>query len=243
MISSETIRKASEIGMIDVIDAVKLVETNPSNIVLTFDQKVEIVIDLVYQQRYNESVKRLKKSAKLRYVDADIRDIHYTETRGVTPDLISSLIICGFIKLKTNIIIHGPCGTGKTWLACALANEAVKQKLKIYYIRLPELLETYNELRKMGKNLSQVVKKYSKYDLLILDEWLMYDMNLNDKQFISELMEVRHDKSSTIFCSQYPSEDWYDKLQKSTLTEALLDRIIHNRVDIDMGSDNFRIKK
>ena len=166
MISSETIRKASEIGMIDVIDAVKLVETNPSNIVLTFDQKVEIVIDLVYQQRYNESVKRLKKSAKLRYVDADIRDIHYTETRGVTPDLISSLIICGFIKLKTNIIIHGPCGTGKTWLACALANEAVKQKLKIYYIRLPELLETYNELRKMGKNLSQVVKKYSKYDLM-----------------------------------------------------------------------------
>lgn len=68
-------------------------------------------------------------------------------------------------------------------------------------------------------------------------------MRLSDKQFISELMEVRHDKTSTIFCSQYPSTDWYEKLQKSTLTEALLDRIIHNRIDIDMGSDNFRMKK
>ncbi|MFR4835288.1 MAG: ATP-binding protein [Catenibacterium sp.] len=74
------------------------------------------------------------------------------------------------------------------------------------------------------------------------DEWLMYEMSDQDKQFISELMEVRHDTCSTIFCSQYPTEDWYDKLHKSTLTEALLDRIVHNRIDIDMGTENFRIK-
>ena len=95
----------------------------------------------------------------------------------------------------------------------------------------------------MGKSLSQVVKKYAKYDLLVLDEWLMYEMTDKEKQFISELMEIRHDKCSTIFCSQYPSGDWYDKLHKSTLTEALLDRIIHNRIDVYMGNENFRIKK
>lgn len=95
----------------------------------------------------------------------------------------------------------------------------------------------------MGKSLSQVVKKYAKYDLLVLDEWLMYEMTDKEKQFISELMEVRHDKCSTIFCSQYASGDWYDKLHKSTLTEALLDRIIHNRIDVYMGNENFRIKK
>lgn len=243
MINNETIRKASEIGVIDVLDAVKLIEANPANIRLSFDEKINMIIDIVYQQRYNEAVKRLKKAAKLRYVDADVRDIHYTNTRGIDKDLISSLITCRFIPLKTNIILHGPCGTGKTWLSCALANEAVKQKYKIYYIRIPELLETYNEYRNMGKSISQIVKKYAKYDLLILDEWLMYEMNISDKQFISELMEVRHDKSSTIFCSQYPIEDWYEKLEKSTLTEALLDRIIHNRIDINMGIDNFRIRK
>lgn len=243
MIDNETVRKASEIGIIDVVDAIKLIETNPAYITLTFDEKINMVIDFVYQQRYNETVRRLKKSAKLRYVDADLRDIHYTDNRSITHQLISSLATCNYITLKTNIIIHGPCGTGKTWLSCALANEAAKQKYKIFYIRMPELLEKYNELRNMGKSLSQVVKKYAKYDLLILDEWLMYEMTDKEKQFISELMEIRHDKCSTIFCSQYPSGDWYDKLHKSTLTEALLDRIIHNRIDVYMGNENFRIKK
>ena len=229
MIDNETVRKASEIGIIDVVDAIKLIETNPAYITLTFDEKINMVIDFVYQQRYNETVRRLKKSAKLRYVDADLRDIHYTDNRSITHQLISSLATCNYITLKTNIIIHGPCGTGKTWLSCALANEAAKQKYKIFYIRMPELLEKYNELRNMGKSLSQVVKKYAKYDLLVLDEWLMYEMTDKEKQFISELMEIRHDKCSTIFCSQYPSGDWYDKLHKSTLTEALGGQPLHGR--------------
>ena len=71
-----------------------------------------MVIGFVYQQRYNETVRRLKKSAKLRYVDADLRDIHYTDNRSITHQLISSLATCNYIALKTNIIIHGPCGTG-----------------------------------------------------------------------------------------------------------------------------------
>lgn len=91
----------------------------------------------------------------------------------------------------------------------------------------------HNELSKPGVTLKLLWNE---------DEWLMYEMSDQDKQFISELMEVRHDTCSTIFCSQYPTEDWYDKLHKSTLTEALLDRIVHNRIDIDMGTENFRIK-
>ena len=84
-------------------------------------------------------------------------------------------------------------------------------------------------MRNSRKSLSKTMQKYAKYELLILDEWLMYEMSDQDKQFISELMEVRHDTCSTIFCSQYPTEDWYDKLHKSTLTEALLDSIVHNK--------------
>lgn len=242
MTDNETIRKASEMGIIDVIDAVNTVESNTTYITLSFDEKIKMIIDMVYQCRYNEAVKKLKKRAKLRYLEADLRDVHYTENRLITKDLVSSLATCSFMNLNTNLVIHGPCGTGKTWLACAIANEAIKQRHKTFYIRLPRLLELYDNMRNSGKSLSQAVQKYAKYELLILDEWLMYEMSDQDKQFISELMEVRHDTCSTIFCSQYPTEDWYDKLHKSTLTEALLDRIVHNRIDIDMGTDNFRIK-
>lgn len=104
-------------------------------------------------------------------------------------------------------------------------------------------LKPYDNMRNSEKNLSQAVQRYAKYKLLILDEWLMYEMSNQDKQFISKLMEVRHDTCSTIFCDQYLTEDWYDKLHKSTLTEALLDRIIHNRIDIDMDTDNFKKNK
>ena len=100
MIDNETVRKASEIGIIDVVDAIKLIETNPAYITLTFDEKINMVIDFVYQQRYNETVRRLKKSAKLRYVDADLRDIHYTDNRSITHQLISSLATCNYFTLE-----------------------------------------------------------------------------------------------------------------------------------------------
>ncbi|MFR6592689.1 ATP-binding protein [Catenibacterium sp.] len=88
----------------------------------------------------------------------------------------------------------------------------MKQRHKAFYIRLPRLLELYDNIRNSWKEpIPRQCRSIAKYELLILDEWLMYEMSDKDKQFISELMEVRHDTCSTIFCSQYPTEDWYDK--------------------------------
>ena len=105
MIDNETVRKASEIGIIDVVDAIKLIETNPAYITLTFDEKINMVIGFVYQQRYNETVRRLKKSAKLRYVDADLRDIHYTDNRSIykSQDNLTNLLqlsVLNFFRIK-----------------------------------------------------------------------------------------------------------------------------------------------
>lgn len=242
MINDNTKRKLNELNLHEFVSALDLINSDINTINLSFDEKMTMIVDIVYQEKYNESVKNLKKRAKLRFKEADLKDIHYTANRNISPEIINSLATCNYINLKTNVIIHGPCGTGKTWLACALANEAVKQKFRVYYIRLPEMLEKHAEQRNMGKTLSQVVKSYNKYDLLIIDEWLMYKLEEKDRQFIAELMEVRYDKSSTIFCSQYNSDDWYNKLGASTLTEALLDRIVHNKIDIYMGTKNFREK-
>ena len=107
MIDNETIRKASEMGIIDVIDAVNTVESNTTYITLSFDEKIKMIIDMVYQCRYNEAVKKLKKRAKLRYLEADLRDVHYTENRLITEDLVSSLAAISLhrsiaVKIRSN---------------------------------------------------------------------------------------------------------------------------------------------
>lgn len=243
MLSNESIRKLSEIKLIEFADAYHIIESNPSNTLLSFDEKMDMMIDLIYQDKYNKEIVNLKKRAKLRFTEADLRDVHYTEDRCLTKDLMSTLSTCNYISFNTNIVLHGPCGTGKTWLSCALGNEAIKNKMKVLYVRMPALIESYNESRNMGKSLTSLVKKYSRYDLLIIDEWLMYNLDIKSQQFIAELMEVRYDKTSTMFCTQYPVKDWYTKLGETTLTEALLDRIVHNMIEVNMGTNNFREKR
>lgn len=239
MIDSETQRKLNEMKFGEFVEAINILNSHPENYDLSFDEKIVQLVDYVYQEKYNQKVKGLKKRAKLRYTKADARDINCIE-RNIPRETIDSLANCDYITGNYNIVLHGPCGSGKTFVACALGNEAIKQGYKTFYIRLPELLEKYNELKSMGKTLVYIVKKYSSYDLLILDEWMMYPLSDTDKQFITELMEVRYDKSSTIFCSQYKPEDWYSRLGESTLTEALIDRIVHNMINLYMGTKNFR---
>lgn len=240
MINKETIRKLNEMKISEFVSAIEAINGHPESAYLNFDEKIEQIVDIVYQEKYNQTVKSLKRTAKLRFKEADIRDVQYTKERLITPDMMLSLSTCEYINLNQNIVLHGPCGSGKSWIACVLGNEAIKRKLSTYYIRMPELVEKYNEMRNIGKSMTSIVKKFNKYELLIVDEWLMYPLTDKDKQFFMELMEIRYDKHSTIFCSQYDVASWYEKLGESTLTEAMLDRIVHNMIDISMGVNNFR---
>lgn len=115
-----------------------------------------------------------------------------------------------------DISIEGCCGSGKTWLDCALANAAIKQGKRVLYIRFSEMLEKCHQDKKTGKTMISIVKKYVKYDLMVIDEYMMYDLEKDDLFFLLELAEKRCDKTSTIYCSQYGSDEWwYDILGNS----------------------------
>lgn len=238
MINDETKRKLKEMKIEEFIDSIELLNSRSEYYDLSFDEKMSIIVDSVYQKKYDAKIKRMQKSAKLRY-KADIRDIKYAE-RGFTSETMSAISGCSYIGEHYNILLHGPCGCGKTFVACAIANDAIQQMHKTLYIRAPELFEKNSELKMMGKTTYSIVKKYASYDLLIIDEWLMYPLNDADQRFISELMEVRYDKTSTIFCSQYKPEDWYAQLGQSTLTEALIDRIFARSINLFLGTKNYR---
>ena len=239
MISEDTKTKLEVLGIEEFAKAIENQQRAGTFDTIPFEKRFDNLVDYVYEAKYQKKVISLRRRAKLRFPDVDIRDIYY-EDRPITKEMIANLSTCNYLLSHHDIGIEGACGSGKTWLACALANAAIKQKKRVLYIRFPELLEKFHVGIKTGKEVSAIVKKYVKYDLMIIDEFLMYQLSRDDVAFFLELTEKRYDKTSTIYCSQYSSDDWYDHLGHSVQSEAILDRIVHNFTKINLGNLNYR---
>ena len=152
-------------------------------------------------------------------------------------ELIQRLASCGYISEYRNIFITGASGSGKTYMACAFGMEACKQYYKTKFVRLPDLLIELSMARENGTYL-KTMNKYISPTLLILDEWLLLKPNEAEQRDIFELLQKRRKKSSTIFCSQFRDEGWYEQLNgdDSPLADAILDRIMHDSYKINITS-------
>jgi DNA replication protein DnaC len=239
MIHDETKRKLRELNLSELVAAIEMQQVDINCSMQPFDERMQQLVDYIYQEKYNDKVKRLIQMSKLRFPKADINDIYYSG-RGIDKAKILELSTCQFVGINANIILQGFTGSGKTFLSCALGKQACKQKIRTYYIRLPNLLMEYDEASHSGKEREKLLKKYSAYRLLVLDEWLMDDISDAEQHFIFELVERRHDVSSTIFCTQYHKTDWHARLGGSVHADAIMDRIVHNAVWVETGKMNMR---
>src|SRR5699024_7016382 len=165
--------------------------------------------------------------------NASIEDIEYHEDRRLNKDLILKLASGSYILDKHNIVLKGPTGSGKSFLASAFGVSACRQFYKVKYIRLPELLDELS-LAKLAADGSyrKLIKKYTKVNVLVLDEWLLTEISTDNASILLEIIEDRHKVSSTIFCSQIDPSGWHLKLGNETIAEAILDRIIHDSYQI-----------
>ena len=157
--------------------------------------------------------------------------------RSINRDLINRLATCEYISEHRNLFITGATGSGKTYMSCAFGMEACKQYYNTKYVRLPDLLIDLEMSRNEG-TYKKVMAKYVNPLLLIIDEWLLLKPNDNEQKDIFELLHRRRKKSSTIFCSQYQKDGWYDQLggDSSPLADAILDRIVHDAYMINIQS-------
>jgi DNA replication protein DnaC len=240
MISDETKRKLRELNLDELIDILGI-QDNSSTLYtgMAFDERLNMAIDSLYQQKNNSRAKRLMKQARFRFSDADVNTIYYAD-RGLDKNQIIELATCQYIRNNTSLILNGFTGSGKTFLACALGKAACRQLYRVRYIRMPDLLELRDEAMGEGHGISKLVTRFSNYHLLVLDEWLMSELSDEESHFILELIEKRYDTKSTIFCTQQKVSDWHSRLGGGTLADAIMDRIVHNCIRIGTGNLNMR---
>ena len=237
MFSKSTTDKLIEMRLTTMSDAFRNQMNDPKMRDVPFDDRFGMLVDIEYTSRKNNRLKRLIRNAGLEQSGASIVDIDYSSGRKLNKSLISRLASGEYIMECRNVFITGASGSGKTYMACAFGMEACKQYYTVKYVRLPDLLLDLEAARDEGK-FQKELSKYTKPILLIIDEWLLIKPTVAETKSLFELIHKRRKRSSTIFCSQFRQDGWYEQLSgnENTLADAILDRIVHDAYKINIES-------
>jgi len=208
---------------------------------LAFEERLGLLVDREITARENRRLASRLRRARLKH-NAALEDIDYRHPRGLDKSLIQSLAACQWVKEHLNILITGPTGVGKTWLACALAQKACREGYTALYLRLPRLLQEMAIAKGDGRY-PKLLTMLAKTEVLILDDWGLAKLTAEQRRDLLEILEDRHGVRSTLATSQLPIEKWHDLIGDPTLADAILDRLVHNAYKINLKGDSMRKRK
>ncbi|OOY18407.1 AAA family ATPase [Thioclava sp. DLFJ5-1] len=197
---------------------------------------------LIDREAANRSTKRYQsrmRAAKLRHGGAAIEDVNYRAPRQLDRDLFRQLAHGDWIGKRQNLIITGPCGVGKTWLACALGQKACRDGRTVLYHRLSRLFADL-ELAHGDGRFPRLFRQIIRTDLLILDDWGPERLTTSQRRDLMEIVEDRYQNGSIIITSQLPVDAWHDVIGEPTFADAILDRIVHNAHRLPLDGPSLR---
>jgi DNA replication protein DnaC len=206
----------------------------------TNDEFLAWLIESEDNHRDNCRTQRLIKNAKFHY-QASLEQVSYSEDRNLDRNLLTRLSDCSFIDRNENLIITGSTGTGKSFLATALGYQSCIKGYKVVYYNLGKLFQKLMMAKADGSYIRELTKIQNQ-DLLIIDDFGLQAIN-NEKQIIlMDLIEDRNQKRTTIFCSQLPIKNWYELIEEKTIADAILDRIVHSAIRLELKGESMRKK-
>ena len=208
---------------------------------LTNDEVVSMLIQGEWEDRENRKINRYLKAARFRY-QANIEEVDFTASRGLDKTQLLRLADCSFIKNKQNILITGPTGVGKSYLASALGHQACIQGYRTLYFNTQKLFPQLIMSKADGSYQKQV-NKIEKHDLLILDDFGLQPLDNKARMMLMEIIEDRHSRKSTIISSQLPVAKWHEVIGDSTVADAILDRMVHSAQRLELKGQSLRKSK
>jgi DNA replication protein DnaC len=208
---------------------------------LSHDEFVGLLVQDEKLYRDNLRLRRLLKKAKLRQ-EASLEDIDYGAPRGLSQQAMLELANPEWVPACRNVLVSGPAGVGKTYIACALGNAAARAGYTVLYVRAPRLFESLQQSRGDGSHLKSLAR-LSRVQLLIIDDFLLTPLSDSERRDLLEVIEDRYQTGATIIASQCPVSDWYPNIGDPTLADAVCDRLLHNAYKIEMRGDSMRTRR
>jgi DNA replication protein DnaC len=238
MLTYPTLAMLNDLGLHGMATAFQDLQSQPEARALEHGDWLALLLEREATLRHQKRFESRARAARLRH-DAHVEDVDFKAARGLDRGLFLKLAGCDWIRERRGLLLTGPAGVGKSWLACALGQKACREDFSVAYHRTPRLFAALGLARGDGRY-ARMLKALARVDLLILDDWGPEKLDDDQRRDLLEIVEDRYERRSTIVTSQIPVDRWYEIIGNPTIADAILDRLVHNAYRIELSGESLR---